>query len=75
MITFAHHSLTTTASSHNYLRIIRVGQNHRYIRCIYGIFGREVTKYTVTYGVYIRFWPTLRIMHVIEHRRSYAEGF
>ena len=30
-----------------------------YIRCIYGIFGREITKYTVIYGVYIRFWPTL----------------
>jgi len=32
-----------------------------YIRCIYGIFGREITKYTVIYGVYIRFWPTLRM--------------
>jgi len=32
-----------------------------YIRCIYGIFGREITKYTVIYGVHIRFWPTLRI--------------
>jgi hypothetical protein len=30
-----------------------------YIRLIYGIFGREITKYTVIYGVYIRFWPTL----------------
>ena len=30
-----------------------------YIRCIYGIFGREIIKYTVIYGVYIRFWPTL----------------
>jgi hypothetical protein len=27
-----------------------------YIRCIYSIFGREITKYTVIYGVYIRFW-------------------
>jgi len=25
-----------------------------YIRCIYGIFGREITKYTVLCGVYIR---------------------
>jgi len=32
-----------------------------YIRCIYSIFGREITKYTVIYGVYIRFWPTLDI--------------
>jgi len=36
----------------------RVGQNHMYIRCIYGIFGREIIK-TVIYGEYIRFWPTL----------------
>ena len=33
-----------------------------YIRCIYGIFGREITEYTVIYGVYIRFWPTLSAM-------------
>ena len=32
-----------------------------YIRCICGIFGREITKYTVIYGAYFRFWPTLRI--------------
>ena len=30
-----------------------------YIRFIYGILGREITKYTVIYGVYKRFWPTL----------------
>jgi len=34
-----------------------------YIRCIYGIFGRETTEYTVMYGVYIRFWPTLCVSH------------
>ena len=28
---------------------------------LYGIFGREITKYTVIYDVYIRFWPTLLI--------------
>ena len=32
-----------------------------YIRCIYSIFGREIIKYTVIYGVCIRFWPTLHI--------------
>ena len=37
----------------------RVGQNHIYIRCIYGIFGREITKYTVIYGVHVRFYQTL----------------
>ena len=26
-----------------------------YIRFIYGIIGREITEYTVIYGVYIRF--------------------
>jgi len=30
-----------------------------HIRCVYGIFGREIIKYTVIYGVYIRFGPTL----------------
>ena len=30
-----------------------------YIRCTYGIFGLEITKYTVHIYVYIRFWPTL----------------
>jgi len=35
-----------------------------YIRCIYGIFGRETTKYTVIYGVSIRFWPTLYMCDV-----------
>ena len=28
-----------------------------YIQFIYGIFGREITKYTVIYGVLIRFCP------------------
>ena len=40
-----------------------------YIRCVYGIFGREITKYTVIYGVYTRFWPTLGIYHT-----PYASG-
>ena len=35
-----------------------------YIRCIYGIFGREFTKDTVIYGVYIRFWPTLHMLGI-----------
>jgi len=30
-----------------------------YIRFTYGIFGLEITKYTVYIYVYIRFWPTL----------------
>jgi len=34
-----------------------------YIRCMYGIFGREITTYTVIYGAYIRFWPTLHITY------------
>ena len=27
--------------------------------CIYGIFCRDFFRYTVTYGVYNWFWPTL----------------
>jgi hypothetical protein len=30
-----------------------------YVRCIYGIFGRETTKDTVVYIAYTPFWPTL----------------
>jgi hypothetical protein len=37
------------------------GWPETYIYGIYGIFGREFTNYTVIYGLYIRFWPTLRI--------------
>ena len=37
----------------------KVGQNHMYIQCMHGIFGREITKYTVIYSAYIRSWPTL----------------
>jgi hypothetical protein len=29
-----------------------------HIRCTYDIFGRDMTNYTVIYGVYKRFWPT-----------------
>ena len=32
-----------------------------FIRCMYGIFGREIIKYTVIYGVYLRFWPTAHL--------------
>jgi len=39
----------------------KVGQNHTYLQCIYGIFGREITKCKVMYDVYVRFWPTLHM--------------
>jgi hypothetical protein len=32
-----------------------------YIRFIYGSFGREITKHTAIYSVYIRFWPALGV--------------
>jgi hypothetical protein len=32
-----------------------------YTRCMYCIFGREITKYTVIYGANLRFWPALHI--------------
>ena len=38
------------------------------IRCIYGIFGREITKDTVIYGAYILLWPTLHFHK--HHARS-----
>ena len=34
---------------------------HIHLQCIYGIFGREFTEYTVIYGVYKWFWPTIGI--------------
>ena len=40
------------------------------IRCIHGIIGREITKYTVIYGEYIRFWPTLRTCGKANHKAS-----
>jgi len=40
-------------------RIYMVLANPRCIRCVYDIFGREITVHTVIYGVYIQFWPTL----------------
>jgi hypothetical protein len=42
-----------------------------YIRCVYGIFGREITIYTVIYGVYIRFWPTLRVPNLHIRNKPY----
>jgi len=30
-----------------------------YTKYLYVTFGREMTKYTVIYGVHMRFWPTL----------------
>ena len=39
-----------------------------HVQCIHGAFGREITKYTVTYGADIRFWPTLHVQlhfHII----------
>jgi hypothetical protein len=34
-----------------------------YIRCKYVSFGKQFPKYTVIYGVYIHFWPTLLLAH------------
>jgi len=41
-------------------RICRGGQNHIYTVNV-PYFGREVTKYTGIYGIYIRCWPNLGI--------------
>ena len=39
----------------------RLGQNRICIRCIYGTFGTEITKCTVTYDVYIGLVRTIYI--------------
>ena len=39
---------------------------------IYGFVGREITIYTVIYGVYIRFWPTLFICENIQATSSHV---
>jgi len=41
------------------LRIYMVLANPIYVRCTYGILGRNSIKYTIIKGVCIRFWPTL----------------
>jgi hypothetical protein len=33
----------------------------KFLRSIYGIFGKTVTEYSVIYGAYTRFWPSLRM--------------
>jgi hypothetical protein len=40
------------------------GQNPIYTVYI-RFFGRETTKYTVIYGVFIRFWPTLAMTIIV----------
>jgi len=48
---------------------------YRYIRCIHGIFGREITIHTVIYGADIRFWPTLEISkHAQRHVFHFMRG-
>jgi hypothetical protein len=37
----------------------RVGQKHKYVRCIYGSLCKDYFKCTAMCGVHIRFWPTL----------------
>jgi len=40
---------------------------------MHGIFGRQVSKYTVIYGTYIRSWPTQQFCHATHFpRRSKA---
>jgi hypothetical protein len=34
------------------------------IRCLYGVFGREITKCMVI-GVFIRSWPTLHMFELV----------
>jgi len=34
----------------------------KFTQCINGNFGEGITKYTVIYSAYIRFWPTLECL-------------
>ena len=54
-----HFHVITAVTTHCHCFHFRVGQNDIYTVYIHGVFGREITKYTLMYGVYIRFWPTL----------------
>ena len=51
-----------------YMRCI-YGTYIRYINTVYihGIFGRNMSRYTVIYGAYIRLWPTLSFSHKHGH--------
>ena len=45
-----------------------------YVQCINGIFGRDLTKYTVIYGVHVRFWPTLnKCAHTYSHMHMFKQ--
>jgi hypothetical protein len=46
--------VTINAKTHHIRQHIYLGLARTiYIRCVYGNFGREITIYTVIYGVYI----------------------
>jgi len=53
--------------------INRVGQNPIYIRCIYGIFGKEITKYKLIYGAYIYNYgqPYIFRLSILDTRASF----
>jgi len=48
--------------------MIRVGHNHICTVCIRYIFGREITIYTVIYGVNMRLWPSLYMISSMDKR-------
>ena len=58
------HTTALPASFLNPIHALSLGLARTiHIQCIYGIFGRDITKITVIYGAYIRFWPTLTYIH------------
>jgi hypothetical protein len=62
-----------------YVRFVRIPVWLRlartiYIRWIYGIFGRGITKYTVIYTEYIRFWPILGMINQNSNRWRSPNG-
>jgi hypothetical protein len=67
LLHFPHVVTHTTMTIHTLASFLGLARTI-YIRCIYNIFGREITKYTVIYGVYIRFWPTLASFPMLSPR-------
>ena len=47
----------------------KVGQNHVCTMYIYGIFGKETTKFAVIYGAFTQIWPTL---HTQTHTHTHT---
>jgi hypothetical protein len=46
-----------------------------YFRCLYGLYGRKIIKYTVIYGAHIRFWPVPSIFFNQQAHASHKQPY